>query len=139
MAADSDRDLRTRLQLDLLDVKYQYVTGYPGTADARLALQRGDIQVFMESLASYRQAIEPGIVANGVAIPLWFDPIDDGATRSSNASADQGQRCPPDSCHNGTPRRIPSSSTGVVITPTAGGDVASGQTLVDGSAIAGHP
>lgn len=88
LAADSDRDLRTRLQLDLLDVKYQYVTGYPGTADARLALQRGDIQVFMESLASYRQAIEPGIVANGVAIPLWFDPIDDGDSLSRSTETD---------------------------------------------------
>lgn len=88
LVADSDRDLRTRLQLDLLDIKYQYVTGYPGTSDARLAFQRGDIQVFMESLASYRQAIEPGIVANGAAIPLWFDPIDDGETFSRSSETD---------------------------------------------------
>lgn len=88
LTADSDRDLRTRLQLDLLDIKHRYVTGYPGTADARLAFQRGDIQVFMESLASYRQAIEPGIVANGTSIPLWFDPIDDGESFSRSTETD---------------------------------------------------
>ena len=88
VAPDNDRDVRSRLQLDLLGARYQYVTGFPGAADARLAFQRGDSQVFMESLNSYRNAIEPGIVASGGAIPLWFDPIDDGDGFQRSAEAE---------------------------------------------------
>ena len=88
VAADSDRDVRSRLQLDLLGAKYQYLTGFPTASDARLAFQRNEAQVFMESLVSYRNAIEPGLVASGGAMPLWFDPIDDGDGFSRSLDAD---------------------------------------------------
>jgi hypothetical protein len=73
LAIDVDKDLRLRLQLDLLGMNYKYVTGYPGAADTRLALQRGEVQMTSESMPSYRAAVEPSLVAKGEAMPLWFD------------------------------------------------------------------
>ncbi len=77
LAVDSDKDLRLRLQFDLLGLKYKYVTGYPGAADIRLALQRGEIHVTSESLPSYRGAVEPALVDKGIVIPVWFDNPDE--------------------------------------------------------------
>lgn len=77
LAVDSDKDLRLRLQLDMLGMKYRYVTGYPGAADVRLAIQRGEIQMTSESMPSYRAAVEPTLVDKGVAIALWIDVGDE--------------------------------------------------------------
>jgi hypothetical protein len=85
---DSERDLRLRMQFDLLGVKHNYQTGFASVADARQAFQRGEIQVLMEPLATFRASIEPGMVANGVAIPLWVDPLDDGETFIRSGEAD---------------------------------------------------
>ena len=73
LAIDSDKDLRMRLQLDLLGIPYKYVTGYPGAADVRLAIQRGEVQMTAESLPSYRASVEPNLIATGDAIALWLD------------------------------------------------------------------
>jgi tripartite-type tricarboxylate transporter receptor subunit TctC len=73
LAVDSDKDLRLRLQLDLLGVNYKYVTGYPGAADIRLAIERGEVHMTSESMPSYRAAVEPGLVNKGVVIPAWID------------------------------------------------------------------
>jgi tripartite-type tricarboxylate transporter receptor subunit TctC len=79
LVIDSDKDLRMRLQLDLLGIPYKYVTGYPGAADIRLALQRGEIQMTSESMPSYRAAVEPSLVEMGEAIPIWFDNVNEAA------------------------------------------------------------
>jgi len=73
LSADSDKDVRIRMQMDLLGIPYHYLTGYPGSAEARLALQRNEVQVYVESMPTYRSAIEPGLVKEGQAIPLWYD------------------------------------------------------------------
>jgi tripartite-type tricarboxylate transporter receptor subunit TctC len=73
LAIDSDKDLRLRLQLDLLDIPYKYVTGYPGAADIRLAIQRGEIHMTSESMPSYRASVEPTLIKSGDVIPAWFD------------------------------------------------------------------
>ena len=85
---DSDRDMRVRLQLDLLGVKHNYQPGFGSIADARQAFQRGEIQVLMEPMQAYRTAIEPTIVNSGRALPLWFDPLDDGETFNRVPDAD---------------------------------------------------
>src|SRR5262249_16920651 len=43
LSADSAKDIMIRMTLDMLGLKYQYVTGYRGSVAARLALQRGEI------------------------------------------------------------------------------------------------
>jgi hypothetical protein len=85
---DSDRDLRLRMQFDLLGVKHSYQTGFASIADARQAFQRGEIQVLLESLSAYRASIEGNVVASGRAIPMWIDPLDDGETFIRTAEAD---------------------------------------------------
>jgi hypothetical protein len=86
--ADHDRDIRLRMQLDLLGVKHSYQPGFGAMADVRQAFQRGEVQVMIEPITTYRAAIEPGVVANRIAIPLWLDPLDDGETFTRSAEAD---------------------------------------------------
>jgi hypothetical protein len=88
LRADSDRDLRLRMQLDLLGIRHQYQTGFAAITDARQALQRGEIQMLLEPILAYRAVIEPGLVASGAALPMWLDPLDDGVTFQRSAEAD---------------------------------------------------
>jgi len=77
LTADTSKDLRLRLGLDMLGVLYKYVTGYRSSPPARLALQRGEISMFSESPPSYRSVVEPQLIKTGQAIPVWYDEIDD--------------------------------------------------------------
>ena len=61
--------------LDMLGVPFQYVTGYRSSAPGRLALQRGEINMFSESPPSYRSVVEPQLVKTGQAIPVWWDEV----------------------------------------------------------------
>ncbi|MGE3245169.1 MAG: hypothetical protein AB7F96_04965 [Beijerinckiaceae bacterium] len=78
LSPESDKDVRIRMQFDLLGVPYKYISGYRGSAQTRLALQRNEIHMTAESMPTYRASIEPGIVNTGIGIPLWYDPFDDG-------------------------------------------------------------
>ena len=86
LAPDSDKDIRVRMQLDMLGLKYHYISNYPGSNEARLAIERGEIQLYPESMPTYRASIEP-MVAAGSVIPLWYDPIDDGEHFSASPDA----------------------------------------------------
>jgi tripartite-type tricarboxylate transporter receptor subunit TctC len=66
---ESVKDLYDRTFLDLLGVKYKYVTGYPGNADARLAMQRGEINFYSESLTGWFTAIAP-LAQEGTVVPI---------------------------------------------------------------------
>jgi tripartite-type tricarboxylate transporter receptor subunit TctC len=74
LAADSTKDMQLRLLADIMGIKYKYVTGYKGNAGARIALERGEISMFSESVPGYASQIEPNIIAKGVAVPLFYDP-----------------------------------------------------------------
>ncbi len=82
LEANSSKDLKIRLSLDMLGVPYKYVTGFRSAAPARLALQRGEINFFSESSPSYFGMIEPSLVKTGQAVPVWYDPVYDGRTFS---------------------------------------------------------
>jgi tripartite-type tricarboxylate transporter receptor subunit TctC len=77
LSADTSKDLRLRLALDMLGVPYQYVTGYRSSPPARLALQRGEISMFSESPPSYRSVVEPSLVKTGQVIPVFYDEVAD--------------------------------------------------------------
>ncbi len=63
LSIDTSKDLRLRMGLDMLGVPpYKYVTGYRSSPPARLALQRGEINMFSESPPSYRAVVEPQLV-----------------------------------------------------------------------------
>jgi tripartite-type tricarboxylate transporter receptor subunit TctC len=78
LGADNAKDILLRLTLDMLGLKYNYVTGYKGSQGARLALQTGEINFYSESPPSYRGVIEPSLVAKGEVIPVFYDPNYDG-------------------------------------------------------------
>lgn len=67
-------DLLGRLALDTLGVDYQYVTGFQGGADIFNAARRGEVDIQVASLGQYRFSIEPTLVQEGLAIPLWHNP-----------------------------------------------------------------
>jgi tripartite-type tricarboxylate transporter receptor subunit TctC len=74
LGAENAKDLLIRLSLDMLGVPYRYVTPFPGSQAARLALQRNEINFFSESPPSYRAVIAPSLVREGTVIPIFFDP-----------------------------------------------------------------
>ena len=73
LTPDNDKDLRLRAGLDLLGIPYRYISGYPGAAEARLALERDEIQFTAESMPTYRVSIEPSMVKTGQAVTIWYD------------------------------------------------------------------
>ena len=75
LSSDSSKDMAMRLVLDMLGVKYKYVTGYNSTARAMLALQRGEINLWSDSPSIYTSAVEPTLVKNGEAVPICYDPF----------------------------------------------------------------
>ena len=82
LTPDNDKDLRMRVELDLLGIPYRYISGYPGAAEARLALERGEIQFTSESMPTYRASIEPSLVKTGVVAPVWYDTQADASDRA---------------------------------------------------------
>jgi tripartite-type tricarboxylate transporter receptor subunit TctC len=74
LGAENAKDLLIRLSLDMLGVPYRYVTPFPGSQAARLALQRNEINFFSESPPSYRAVIAPSLVKDGTVLPIYFDP-----------------------------------------------------------------
>src|SRR5262249_28610357 len=78
LSVDTPKDLRLRLAMDMLGVRFKYVTGYRSSPAARIAFQRGEINFFSESPPSYRAVVDPGLVKTGQAIPIFFDPGYDG-------------------------------------------------------------
>ena len=77
LSADTSKDLRLRMGLDMLGVPYQYVTGYRSSPPARLALARGEVHMFSESPPSYRSVVVPQLITPGIAIPVFYDEIVD--------------------------------------------------------------
>ena len=73
LTPDNDKDLRLRASLDLLGIPYRYISGYPGAAEARLALERNEIQFTAESMPTWRVSIEPSLVKSGQVVATWYD------------------------------------------------------------------
>jgi hypothetical protein len=78
LAPDSPKGVRLRLGFDLLGLSYKFISGYRSGGAAKLALERGEINVYGESPPSYFSIIEPGMVKAGTAIPLYMDSNFDG-------------------------------------------------------------
>lgn len=75
LGISSSKDVRFRLSFDLLGLKYNYVTGYNNSSDARLAVQRNEAQYHDETLPSYRTQVEPQMVKTGMVIPLYYTDL----------------------------------------------------------------
>ena len=79
------KDVRFRLSFDLLGLQYDYVTGYNSSANARLAVQRNEVQYHDETLPGYRTQVEPQMVKTGMVTPLYYTDLvtPDGDVKSS--------------------------------------------------------
>src|SRR6266404_7116888 len=75
LGVSSSKDVRFRLSFDLLGLKYDYVTGYNNSADARLAVQRAEAQYHDETLPSYRTQVEPQMVKTGMVVPIYYTDL----------------------------------------------------------------
>ena len=75
LGVSSSKDVRFRLSFDLLGLKYDYVTGYNNSSDARLAVQRNEAQYHDETLPSYRTQVEPHMVKTGMVVPLYYTDL----------------------------------------------------------------
>src|SRR6266536_794113 len=85
LSYDSNKDLRFRLAFDILGLKYDYVTGYNSSNDARLAVQRNEIQYHDENIPGYRGVVEPQLVKTGIVTPLYYHDLiaPDGTMKKS--------------------------------------------------------
>lgn len=79
------KDLAMRLALDMLDVRYSYVTSYNSSAQGLDALLRGEISYYADSPTLYKTKIAPEVKA-GKLIPLFYDPGFDGKNFSGPGS-----------------------------------------------------
>jgi tripartite-type tricarboxylate transporter receptor subunit TctC len=75
LGVSSSKDVRFRLSFDLLGLKYDYVTGYNNSADARLAVQRGEAHYHDETLPGYRASVEPQMVKTGMVTALYYTDL----------------------------------------------------------------
>jgi hypothetical protein len=75
LSFDSNKDLRFRLAFDILGLKYDYVTGYNSSNDARLAVQRNEIQYHDENIPGYRGVVEPQLVKTGIVTSLYYHDV----------------------------------------------------------------
>lgn len=89
VSPDASKDLRLRLTLDMLGVPFRYVSGYRGAANARLAFQRSEINLFSESMPGFLTVVEPTLVKRGIATPLFYDPDSDGINFRSLAAMEE--------------------------------------------------
>jgi tripartite-type tricarboxylate transporter receptor subunit TctC len=75
LGVSSSKDVRFRLSFDILGLKYDYVTGYNNSSDARLAVQRNEAQYHDETLPSYRTQVEPQMVKTGMVVPIYYTDL----------------------------------------------------------------
>ena len=85
LGVDNAKDILLRLTLDMLGMKYGYVTAYKGSAGARIAFQSGEVNFYSESPPSYRAVIQPQLVERGEAIGVFYDPNYDGEKFSATS------------------------------------------------------
>lgn len=69
-------DLSTLLAFDLLDLDVDATFGFEGRGPARLALERGEVNIDYQTTSAYQTEVEP-LVEKGTAVPLMsFGQVD---------------------------------------------------------------
>ena len=72
----SSHDTRLRLALEVLDVPYTGVTGFPAQSDIAKALLQGEVNMSASSLPGFLTIVVPNIITPGVGMALWhYDVI----------------------------------------------------------------
>lgn len=76
-APDSTKDLGLKTLLNLLGTDYEHVSGYPGNADLRTALERGEINLHEETTTGFLTGVAEQVEA-GTLVPLGQRGIVEG-------------------------------------------------------------
>jgi hypothetical protein len=73
----STKDLSARPALNVLGLKYKYITGINGDGAGRTAVQQNFVNAWMEGLASYVTITDPTLVKTGVVVPVFQSGLPD--------------------------------------------------------------
>lgn len=87
----SAKDIPERLLVDMLGLKYRYVTGIRGDSKGRAAMAQGIINIFMEAVASFSTVTMPTLAKTGTVVPLFQSGVLDSngnLTRRDSAVPD---------------------------------------------------
>ncbi len=63
--------------MNLLGVKYRFVSGYRGTSKMVKAVTSGEANISATSLQGIRASVEPTLVKKGIGKLLWYFPVKD--------------------------------------------------------------
>jgi tripartite-type tricarboxylate transporter receptor subunit TctC len=71
----ASHDTRLRLVLEVMDLPYTMVTGFPGTAQVNKAMLQNEVNFTGSSLPGYQTQAIPQIINTGIGMPLWQYPV----------------------------------------------------------------
>jgi tripartite-type tricarboxylate transporter receptor subunit TctC len=88
----SSHDTRIRLALEVMNLPYQAVTGFPSAGDINKALQQNEINMTSSSLPAYQTQVVPNVIGSGIGLPLWHFAVigPDGKPAGKEALTNQG-------------------------------------------------
>jgi len=88
----ASHDTRIRLALEVMNLPYQAVTGFPSAGDINKAFQQNEINMTSSSLPAYQSQVVPNIINTGIGMPLWHYAVigADGKPGGSPALLEQG-------------------------------------------------
>jgi tripartite-type tricarboxylate transporter receptor subunit TctC len=88
----SSHDTRIRLALEVMNLPYQAVTGFPSAGDINKAFQQNEINMTSSSLPAYQTQVVPNIIDTGIGMPLWHYAVigADGKPTGNPALIKQG-------------------------------------------------
>jgi hypothetical protein len=88
----ASHDTRIRLALEVMNLPYQAVTGFPSAGDINKAFQQNEINMTSSSLPAYQSQVVPNIINTGIGMPLWHYAVigPDGQPAGNPALMKQG-------------------------------------------------
>jgi tripartite-type tricarboxylate transporter receptor subunit TctC len=71
----TSHDTRLRLVLEIMNMPYQMVTGFQGTANLNQAMLRGEVNFSGSSLPGYQTQVIPQLIKQGIGVVLFHHPV----------------------------------------------------------------
>ena len=71
----SSQDTRLRLALEVMNLPYKMVTGFPGTAQLNKAMIQNEVNFTSSSLPGFTTQVLPQIVNTGIGVTLFQFPV----------------------------------------------------------------
>jgi tripartite-type tricarboxylate transporter receptor subunit TctC len=71
----SSQDTRLRLALEVMNLPYKMVTGFPGTAQLNKAMIQNEVNFTSSSLPGFQTTVIPQIIDTGIGITLFQFPV----------------------------------------------------------------